>query len=141
MFSLEKNQIRSLIKGKKINLAKAQKAILIDVFDDKVGDSFVLMDVYPPNHYIILRERYRNLMFPEINFWQVHFITHSNQIKNVPFDKKWLLLESDNLSLNKDSYITSEIFIVNEDNILVSETFGLFDIDKFISDVEFDALA
>lgn len=73
--------------------------------------------------------------------YEVHFITHSNQIKNVQFDKKWLLSESDNLSLDKESYITSEIFIVNEDNILISETFGMFDIDKFISDVEFNSLA
>lgn len=141
MSDLEKNQIRSLIKGKKINLAKALKVTLMDFGDNIVGDGFVLMDIYPPNHYVILRERYRNLMFPEINFWQVHFITHSNQIKNVQFDKKWLLSESDNLSLDKESYITSEIFIVNEDNILISETFGMFDIDKFISDVEFNSLA
>lgn len=140
MAGLEKNQIHSLIKGKKVKLAKALKLTQTDFDGNILGDSFMLMDVYPPNHYIILKDRYQNSIYPDINFWQVHFITHSTDVKNVPFDKKWLLLQSDKLILNDESYITSEIFIVNEDDIIVSEIFGLFDIEKFLSDIESDSL-
>jgi len=140
MNSLEKNQIRNLIKGKEVKLAKALKLNLSDINDNIIGDGFMLTDVYPKDHFIILKDRYKNILYLEINFWQVHFITHSQDRKNIQFDKKWLILRSKKLELNNESYVTSEIFIVNEDNINVYEEFGLFDIEGFLFDVEYNSL-
>jgi len=140
MNSFEKNQIRSLIKVKKVKLAKAIKLNLTDINDNVIGDGFMLTDAYPKDHFIILKDRYKNILYPEINFWQVHFITHSQDRKNIQFENKWLLKQSDKLQLNNESFITSEIFIVNEDDIDFSEEFGLLDIEKFLLDVKTDSL-
>ncbi len=130
---LQKCQIRKLRNGKGIKLAKAIKALMSDIDDNIVGNAFILTDNYPRNHYIILKDRYRNLYLPDLNFWEVHFITHSDYFyKNVQFNKKWLLGNDLKIDLDEHSYLTSEMFIVNENDIDISEIFGHIDIDKFL---------
>lgn len=131
--NLQKCEIRKLVKGKRIKLAKAIKTLMSDIDDNIVGNAFILTDNYPQDHYIILKDRYRNFYFPDLNFWEVHFITHSDFFfKNVQFNMKWLLGNDLKIDLDEHSYLTSEMFIINENDIDISEIFGHIDIDRFL---------
>ncbi len=131
--NLQKCEIRKLVKGKRIKLAKAIKTLMSDIDDNIVGNAFILTDNYPHDHYIILKDRYRNFYFPDLNFWEIHFITHSDFFfKNVQFNMKWLLGNDLKIVLDEHSYLTTEMFIVNENDIDISEIFGHIDIDRFL---------
>jgi hypothetical protein len=131
--NLQRCEIRKLRKGKGIKLAKVIKTLMSDIDDNIIGNAFIPINDYPNDHYIILKDKYKNIYFPDLNFWEVHFITHSDFFfKNVQFDKNWLLGHDLKIKLDEHSYLTSEIFIVNENDIDISEIFGHIDIDRFL---------
>ena len=91
-------------------------------------DTFVPIG-YDHFHAFVIEDRYTNLIDSSDIFYSVHLITHSDVFDNFKIEKKWIISNIDNF-INDDSYITTEKFIIRENDINSKLILGTLDLEK-----------
>ncbi len=133
VYPIHLEQIRKIKKGSTLFKASELENVstLIDGEWQESG-MFLIQGIVPDeNHYLIIDRPSTNMLNNE-TFFVVYMITHSPQYNNILIQKEWV----QNFDLHVNSHVTTNTFLIREQDIIMDKQYGAFDLETFKKHIE-----
>jgi hypothetical protein len=125
---IKRGQVRKPKKNAKIVKVLAPQSESLD-FEETQGQFQIFIPIKEvAYHYVVIDSKYKNLNAPDLVHYSVRLLTHSMNFDYYRIKPEWITENKDGF-ITSDSLLSTDTFVINEDEIDLKKVFGHINLD------------